>query len=432
MGTFLFILDPRCGMSMSDVAITKCPEGREPLKDRVRPASPVAVPVHSPAMPFVPPTSSTSTVKPMDDTMKDAPFLNLVLSVILLIAVGWLLSIGQSILLPIFIAVIAVYVMVSASAALGQLPVLRRLPAVFLRILVLGAFTVALLFLVAIVASTLKEIATVAPTYEANLRTMIEGVAGRLGLEEKHLWAEIRSATLDRIDAQRVVLAALSGFTSAGTTIFLVVVYAGFLMAERGTFPLKVSAALIDEERSATAMRVVTDVNAQIGQYLLIKTLINLVLGAISFVILWMMDVDFALFWAIAIALLNYIPYVGSYIGVAFPVVLSIGQFASLQTTLILLILLVTAQVYVGNLLEPRWIGRQLNMSPFAVLVALSLWAALWGVPGAILAIPMTSILIIVTSSFPATRFIAVLLSERVTPVVIPDKDVASAKDGAL
>jgi len=63
--------------------------------------------------------------------------------------------------------------------------------------------------------------------------------------------------------------------------------------------------------------------------------------------------------------------------------------------------------------LEPRWIGRQLNMSPFVVLVALSVWASLWGVPGAILAIPMTSILIIVTSNFDATRFIAVLLSER-------------------
>jgi predicted PurR-regulated permease PerM len=96
--------------------------------------------------------------------------------------------------------------------------------------------------------------------------------------------------------------------------------------------------------------------------------------------------------------------------------VLSLGQFAALPTTLLLLTLLVIAQVYVGNVLEPRWIGRQLNMSPFVVLVALSLWAAIWGIPGAILAVPMTSILIIVTSSFASTRFVAVLLSERVEP----------------
>ena len=93
--------------------------------------------------------------------------------------------------------------------------------------------------------------------------------------------------------------------------------------------------------------------------------------------------------------------------------ILSLGQLASIQTTLILLVLLIAAQTWVGNMLEPRWIGRQLNMSPFVVLVALSVWGALWGIPGGILTIPMTSILMIVTSSFANSRFIAVLLSER-------------------
>jgi predicted PurR-regulated permease PerM len=59
-------------------------------------------------------------------------------------------------------------------------------------------------------------------------------------------------------------------------------------------------------------------------------------------------------------------------------------------------------------------IGRQLNLSPFVVLVALSLWSTLWGLPGAILAIPMTSMLAIILAAFPGTRFIAVLLAERV------------------
>jgi len=195
--------------------------------------------------------------------------------------------------------------------------------------------------------------------------------------------------------------------------VFLVVIYAGFLMAERGTFQRKVSVALKDEAQAAKAMRVLTDINAQISQYLAVKTLINVILGSISFAILWLLGVDFALFWAIVIALLNYIPYVGSYLGVAFPVILSLGQFASIQTTLLVLALLVAAQTWVGNVLEPRWIGRQLNMSPFVVLVALSVWGAIWGIPGAILAIPMTSILIIVTSSFDSTRFIAILLSEK-------------------
>lgn len=345
--------------------------------------------------------------------MKNAPLLNLVLSVILTIAVGWLLVAGQQIILPIVTAVISVYVMVSASEALGRLPLLKHAPPILLRVLVLAAFTVLLLGFAVVVAGTVREIVSVLPRYQENLDVMLQALAQRFDLEAQILWGEIRAVTVDRIDLQRIILATLGGFTSVGFTVFLVVIYAGFLITERGTFPRKVSAALNDEESASKALRVITDINAQISQYLAVKTLINLILGLISFAFLWLLDVDFALFWAITIALLNYIPYVGSYLGVAFPVILSLGQFASIQTTLVLLALLVAAQTWVGNVLEPRWIGRQLNMSPFVVLVALSVWGALWGVPGAILAIPMTSILIIVTSSFEATRFIAILLSER-------------------
>ena len=345
--------------------------------------------------------------------MKNAPFLNLVLAVVLVIAVGWLLAVGRQIILPIVTAVISAYIMISASQALGRLPLLRHAPAVVLRALVLIAFTFAILGLAIVVAGTVRDIAEALPRYQTNISAMVSALAQRFDIEAQWIWTEIRAVTLDRIDLEQLVFSALGGFTSVGFTVFLVVIYAGFLIGERGTFPAKISAALTDTESAAKAQRVITDINSQISQYLAVKTLINMILGAISFSVLWLLGVDFALFWAISIALLNYIPYVGSYLGVAFPVILSLGQFASLQTTLILLALLVAAQTWVGSVLEPRWIGRQLNMSPFVVLVALSIWGALWGIPGAILAIPMTSILIIVTSNFDATRFIAVLLSER-------------------
>ncbi len=354
----------------------------------------------------------------MGPPVKDAPFLNLVLSVVAIIAIGWLLVVGRAILLPIVMAVISVYIMVSAVEALQRMPGLGRLPPFALKMVVLAAFILSFFGLALVVAGTVREIVAVAPEYEANLLALLEGIADRFGLETQTLRTGLWEAALERIDLQAVALTTLGGFASMGVTVFLVVIYAGFLLAERASFPQKLSAALPHAEGAAKALKVVTDINRQIRQYLAVKTLINLILGCISYAILWALGVDFAFFWAIVIALLNYIPYVGSYLGVAFPVVLSLGQFASVPTTLVLLALLVSAQVFVGNLLEPRWIGRQLNMSPFVVLVALSVWAALWGIPGAILAVPMTSILIIVTSNFEQTRFIAVLLSER---VVTPD-----------
>jgi len=105
---------------------------------------------------------------------------------------------------------------------------------------------------------------------------------------------------------------------------------------------------------------------------------------------------------------------VGSLLGVLFPVVLSFAQFVSLPLTLSLSAFLITVQFLLGNYVEPRFVGRQVNLSPLVVLVALSVWTALWGIPGAILAVPMTSVVAIVLSSFDSTRFIAVLLAERI------------------
>ncbi len=363
--------------------------------------------------------------------MKNAPFLNLVLAVILVALGGWLLMIGRGILIPIVTAVISVYVMTSASEGLSRLPVLGRLPEVLLRALVLVGFILAVVVLAIVVAATAREIAVVLPGYQANLEALLERIADRFNLETQVLWNEIRAVTIARIDLEYVVLSILGGFTSIGFTVFLVMIYAGFLMSERGAFPRKIAAALPDKASTERTQRVLADINIEISRYLAIKTLINLILGVISFGVMWLMGVDFALFWAIAIALFNYIPYVGSYIGVAFPVLLSLGQFASFQFTLVLLGLLASAQLFVGNFLEPRLIGRQLNMSPFVVLVALSLWATLWGIPGAILAIPMTSILMIVARNFASTRFLAILLSERADePESGPDSDTESASRG--
>ena len=110
-------------------------------------------------------------------------------------------------------------------------------------------------------------------------------------------------------------------------------------------------------------------------------------------------------------AFANYVPYIGSLAAVALVVLQILAQTGSLATTLVGLGLLVAAQVYVGNWLEPRWLSRSSNLGPFVVLLSLVVWGALWGMPGAILAVPLTSILMIVLASGPQTRAIAILMS---------------------
>lgn len=346
--------------------------------------------------------------------MKDAPLLNLTLALLLAFMIGALLIVGRPILLPIMTAIIAVYVILSASSAMQKLPVVGLLPLAVLRFLLMLLFALAIVFFAIVVAATVREITSVAPVYEANLDAMFHTLANRFDLDSEDIWKELRAVTIDRIDLNELVLSLLGSFTNVSAAVFLVVIYSAFLMAERADFEHKVTSALGDQAQAEKTLAIIGEINSKISDYLAIKTLINAILGTVSFGVLWAMGIDFALFWAIAIALLNYIPYVGSYLGVMFPVALSLAQFGSLGYTAVLTALLVGCQFVLGNIVEPKMIGRQMNLSPFVVLIALSVWTTIWGIPGAILAIPMTSILTIVLAGFDSTRFMARLLAERV------------------
>lgn len=344
-------------------------------------------------------------------TREQIRFVMVVLAVVLAFIVGTLLALGRNLLVPIFAAVITVYVLASAAEALGRLPVIGRLPSSLRRMLVLLCFTLAFLGLGLVAAATIDQLIEIAPTYRENISKLLTDITGALGLGEQASWEDIRALTIDRIDLQAVVTGILGSVTSLGGSLFLIVVYAGFLMGERDAFARKFHAAFPAGAGTDQASHILADINRKIADYLAVKTLVNVIGGVISYLVMLAIGLDFALFWATLIALLNYIPYIGSLIAVVLPVLLSLAQFGSLETTLLLAALLIVAQLISDNLIEPRLVGRQLDLSPFVVLVALSFWAAIWGLAGAILAIPLTSILAIVFAAFPATRFISIFLA---------------------
>jgi AI-2 transport protein TqsA len=345
--------------------------------------------------------------------LKSTPLLNLTLALATVLMSGWLLYIGRSILLPIIIAVIVAYIVKSSSVFLRRLPVLKLLPALAIYFINFLIFALLLGGMMLVVATTVEQLYLVAPSYQANLEKLAAHIADIFQIDEIPNWTDVRAATLEHIKIETALVWFLSGLTNMGSTLFLVLIYAVFMVAERGALIEKATHAFADQDQGNRLVEIVAEINNRIGNYLTTKTLINVILGCLSYAIMWLMNVDFALFWAIVIGLTNYIPYVGSLVGVMLPVMLSLAQFASISTTLTLAIMLTAVQACVGNILEPRWIGRELNLSPLVVLIALSSWTAMWGVPGAILAIPMTSMMVIILGRFDQSRFIAVLLSER-------------------
>lgn len=340
--------------------------------------------------------------------------LGVVLALALFGLLGLFLIIGKSLILPIVVAVVSVYVLTAASDAIGQLPGGRHLPEWLRRLAILLVFLLAVLSLGGVMVSTAGQIRPNLPEYQQNLSGLLSQITKMVGIRENPDWQKLWTDMIQGIRIQELAGTVLGSISAAAGLIFMVVVYASFLMGERGGFAHKVAVALPGES-GVRASGIIAQINRAISDYLAIKTLVNAILGVLSFAVLWSFDIDFALFWAILIALFNYIPYVGSFLGVIFPVALSMAQFGSVRVTLLLAGLLVLAQMWVGNALEPRMVGRKVNMSPFVVLVALALWSTVWGVAGAILAIPLTSIIAIVMGSFESTRPFAVFLAENVS-----------------
>jgi predicted PurR-regulated permease PerM len=333
-----------------------------------------------------------------------------------------LLEIGQEVLLPILLAVIAVYVLIEAERFLAGLPVLRHMPRFVLRLLVLGAFLLLLVAFGLVIEGTLRQIAEAAPRYEANFEAIFAGLAARFGIDGETLWQGIVTGLSEAVDFAALLGLTLSSAGSFGMLLFLVAIYTSFLMAERHTLPEKLSRIFRAPGDAERATRIVRDINDGIGGYLASKTLVNVIVGALSYAVMLLFGVDFALLWALIIGLLGYIPYVGSYVGVAFPVLLSLAQFGNIGMTLLLAAVLTAIQVWEGNWFEPKVIGRKSNLSPFVVLVALGAWSALWGVPGAIFAVPLTSMIVIVCGAFDQTRWVPILLSQDATRFGQPAK----------
>jgi len=339
-------------------------------------------------------------------------FQSLVYGAFLAVIVGWVLHIGRDVWIPVAFGAVVVYVIVGVTHALGRAQVFGRVLPLQLRyvlsVLIIGFAVVAIGYLV--IAHKDKVIALV-PQYQETLLAAIQKVASWLQIETEPTWATLRRDMQARINLQRLLGSAVASVSSIAVSLVVVLLYAVFLLLEQHSFAAKLAHISDDPRIVARINDIIGDINRRIGSYLALKTFISILLGAISWLVMVAFGLEFAAFWAVLIALLNFVPYVGSVLGVLFPAIMAIVQFNDPAVLLSLLLALAAAQFLIGNFLDPYVMGNSLNLSPFAILVSLAIWSELWGVPGAFLAVPITAILVIVLSEFPGSRPIAVLLS---------------------
>ncbi len=343
--------------------------------------------------------------------IRGLPISTITYGLALTLMIGWLLWIGRPVLVPVIAALISVYILSAAAEGMGRIPALGRLPGWVRRTIVLLAFAIGLVLLFALIFNNLAAVATALPRYETNLDTLVTRMAALLGIEGEQNWLALRRATIDQIELRALITPTLLSLQGFGSLLFLVVLYSAFFMTERGVLARKLMIAAGGGEQAEWLLGLTARINDRIGRYLFVKTAINAILAGISYVIMLVLGIEFALFWAVLIGFLNYIPYIGSLVGVIFPLLLSLAQFGTLWMAGVVAVTLSAAQIFVGAVLEPRMMGRAFNLSPLIVLLALAVWSSLWGIAGAVLAVPMTASLVIVLAEIQATRPVAVMLS---------------------
>ncbi len=343
-------------------------------------------------------------------TLRDA-----VHATVLTLALGWLLVVGKTVILPVVVAIMLTYVLVGAVQGVLALPLGRRLPAWLAYVAVLTVFALGLTGISLMIVANLRDIARSELAVQDGLLALIERFAPWFGYGPSTDPDVLRGALLERLDLPGLSLDLLSTLASASGYTVLIATYMVFMVAERAPLGRKIDLVLPDTGNRGAAVAIFQRINRQIVTYLSTKTLINVIVALISWVLMKIMGIENAAFWAFLIGLFNYIPYVGSMMGVGVVLVFVILTTGSLRLTVVSLLLLTAAQVYVGNWLEPRVMSRSMNLSPLTVLLALVLWGSLWGLPGAIIAVPMTSILLIALAQFRTTRAVAVLASRNGT-----------------
>ncbi|HEX5952896.1 MAG TPA: AI-2E family transporter [Rhodanobacteraceae bacterium] len=155
------------------------------------------------------------------------------------------------------------------------------------------------------------------------------------------------------------------------------------------------------------ALGLIRGIQEEFSRYLLTVTLINIALGLITAAILWALDMPDPLLWGGLVTLLNYMPYVGAVTNTLLLLAVGLLNFNDPLHALAPAACFAVLAALEGNVITPMIMGRRMRLSPLAILVWLLLWGWMWGIPGALLAVPMLTCLKLITEWLPGWQWFA-------------------------
>jgi predicted PurR-regulated permease PerM len=325
---------------------------------------------------------------------------------------------GRVFLVPLAIAVLLFSL---TSAARDRIAALRigqvEMPDWLASLIGIVFVVAAMLTVFSIIAGQIDAVLAAGPAYVARGQELVTSVAAWLG---KDLAAGIVAAFED-IDLAAYVraLAGSAGYSLA--TAILIVLYVGFLFAERAYFTSKLANLFPEADRAERVEDIFRSITRSVHRYVLIKTVVSVLTGLLVYGVLELFGLEFAETWALLTVFLNFVPNIGSIVATAIPTLAALVQFDSWTPVVLIFTFIGLIQFSVGNLIEPGLMGRSLNLSPFVIILSLTFWGAIWGIVGMFLAVPIMVMVMITCSHVPSLHPIAVLLSRDGVPK--PEED---------
>jgi AI-2 transport protein TqsA len=327
---------------------------------------------------------------------------NVLLIILVLIGVGAVLHLTASFVIPFVIAFLLSFVLSPAVESMRRIKIPRIFGIIIVILFLLGICFLVVLFLNYSIQSFLAEL----PKYQIKFQNAYRGIVKELQLPESTI------ADFDWFGTIGGYFLSFSGnFMSFLGGMVLMLVFLFFLLLEKPYLRPKMVLAFKD---AATAKlgKILEHINQQIGRYLTVKLFISLVTGILVWTTFYIIGLDFAFIWGVLAFVFNFIPSIGSIAVGVLSVLFSIIQFfPAWDLVIAVAVSMLTIQMILGNILDPKFQGDSLKLSPVVILFSLFFWGWLWGIAGMFLAVPLTAALKIAFENIPGFDPLSQLMS---------------------
>ncbi|HLF14686.1 MAG TPA: AI-2E family transporter [Bacteroidota bacterium] len=211
-------------------------------------------------------------------------------------------------------------------------------------------------------------------------------------------------------DLVKLLLASVNSLLS---NLVLVFIFLLLLLLGRDMLPKKLKYAF-SQSLAGRLTDMTQGIRANIQKYLVIKTIIGLLAAGVVMLITLVFGLDFVIVWGILTYFLSFIPNIGSIVASVLPFLFALVQFDTPMTAVWIGVSIFAVKFSIGNLLEPRLMGRSIDLSPLLIMFSLIFWGSIWGIVGMFLSIPLTAIVKIVFDNVKPLRPIGILMGEDV------------------